>query len=82
VNESETIEALGRLHATKVRLLGLGWRFEEESDGVGFDVEVGHPACPRGARKLKKFRRHFYSDALDDALKYASAAQARKDAAK
>jgi hypothetical protein len=69
----EEIEAFGRLHQAKCRLLTAGWTFVESGDEAGFDVtaQLGHDAPV-------SFRRHFYSDALEDAIRYASHAQARR----
>jgi diaminopimelate decarboxylase len=73
---AEQIDAFRRLHETKVRLLKAGWRFEERDLGGGFEVRATNDHQTPGYTAW----RDFYSDALDDALRFASHAQARLDA--
>ncbi len=73
-------EAIARMHQTRARLLGCGWSFRERKLGDGFEVIAEHPAGNGGVREIKKLWSAFYSDALNDALQYASHAQAKADA--
>jgi len=78
----EQVTKLGMLGLTMARLMRQGWRFQCDAFSVDghdrFKVMVLQPADVPGDYRF--FNQDTYTEALDAALKFASHAQARKEA--